>query len=151
MMSDINAKLTFVTGMHCDAALVEIESNSKDMVSDDIYDCGVYDWIAYNLEVEIPKNSMLTINVNVSPSYWGDSIDEINYAVVGSIEIKPINNHDRLQQENAELREAFKELKSIAMQEREWRLEDLEVGHCEVQESMDTLSYRIDKLLNKND
>ena len=60
-----------------------------------------------------------------------------------------INNHDRLAEENAELREAFKELKSITMQEREWRLEDSEVGLCEAQESLNTLSYRIDKLLNK--
>ena len=104
-MSDINAKLTFVTGMHCDAALVGIESSSKDMVSDDIYDCGVYDWIAYNLEIEIPKNSTLIINVDVSPSYWGDSIDEINYAIVGDVDIKPINNHDRMVEEIAELKD----------------------------------------------
>ena len=107
-MSDINAKLTFVTGMHCDAALVEIESSSKDMVSDDIYDCGVYDWIAYNLEIEIPKNSTLIINVDVIPSYWGDSIDEINYAIVGEVDIKPINNHDRMVEEIAELKGALK-------------------------------------------
>lgn len=109
-MSDINAKLTFVTGMHCDAALVEIESSSKDMVSDDIYDCGVYDWIAYNLEIEIPKNSTLIINVDVSPSYWGDSIDEINYAIVGDVDIKPINNHDRMVEEIADLKGAVVEL-----------------------------------------
>ena len=107
-MSDINAKLTFVTGMHCDAALIGIESNSKDMISDDIYDCGVYDWIAYNLEIEIPKNSTLIINVDVTPSYWGDNIDEINYAIVGEVDIKPINNHDRMVEEIAELKGALK-------------------------------------------
>jgi hypothetical protein len=56
---------------------------------------------------------------------------------------------DRLTEENKQLREAFKELKSIAIQEREWRLEDSECGMGEVQESIDTLSFRIDELLNK--
>ncbi len=116
-MSDINAKLTFVTGMHCDAALIGIESNSKDMISDDIYDCGVYDWIAYNLEIEIPKNSTLIINVDVTPSYWGDNIDEINYAIVGEVDIKSINNHDRMVEEIAELKSHLENLvtESIAL------------------------------------
>ncbi|CAH9013289.1 putative coil containing protein [Vibrio phage 199E37-1] len=89
-MSDIKAKLVFVTGLHCDAALVEIESNGEQMVSDDIYDCGVYDWIAYNLEIEIPKCSIMTINVDVSPSLWGGDIDEVNYSVIGNVDVKPL-------------------------------------------------------------
>lgn len=84
-MSDIKAKLTFATGMNCDASLISIESNSEQMVSDDIYDCGVYDWIAYNLEIEIPKCSILTIDVDVSPSFWGGEIDEINYTIIGDV------------------------------------------------------------------
>lgn len=104
-MSDIKAKLTFATGIHCDAALVDIESNSEQMVSDDIYDCGVYDWIAYNLEIEIPKCSILTINVDVAPSFWDGDIDEINYSIVGNVDIKPINNHDRMVEEISELKE----------------------------------------------
>lgn len=92
-MSDIKAKLVFVTGLHCDAALIEIESNSERMVSDDIYDCGVYDWIACNLEIEIPKSSILTINVDVSPSFWDCYIDEINYSIVGNVDVKPLTNY----------------------------------------------------------
>lgn len=89
-MSDIKAKLVFVTGMHCDAALVEIKSNSEKMISDDIYDCGVHDWIAYNLEIEIPKCSILTINVDVSPSFWGGEIDEINYTIIGGVGVSEL-------------------------------------------------------------
>lgn len=92
-MSDISAKLVFVTGLNCDAALVEIESNSEQMVSDDIYDCGVYDWIAYNLEIEIPKCSILTINVDVNPSYWGGDIDEINYTIIGNVDVVALTNY----------------------------------------------------------
>ena len=106
-MSNIKAKLTFATGLHCDAALVEIDSNSAQMVIDDIYDCGVYDWIAYNLEIEIPKCSILTINVDVTPSFWGGDIDEINYSIAGNVDVKSINNHDRMVEEIAELKGAI--------------------------------------------
>lgn len=60
-----------------------------------------------------------------------------------------INNHDRLTEENAKLRDAFREVKRMLLQEREWRLEDCEVGGCEAKESLDTLSYNVDKLLNQ--
>ncbi len=89
-MSDIKAKLVFVTGLHSDAALVNIESNSEQMVSDDIYDLGVYDWIAYNLDIEIPKTSYIELLVDVKPSYWGGDIDEIVYELVGDVKVKPL-------------------------------------------------------------
>lgn len=53
-------------------------------------------------------------------------------------------------EENTELREAFKEVKSIALQQLEFRLEDSECGMCEVGEAKDSLSYKIDKLLAKH-
>lgn len=58
-------------------------------------------------------------------------------------------DNDRMVEEIAELREAFKEVKSIALQELEWRLEDSECGMCEVEEAKDRLSYKIDSLLAK--
>lgn len=64
--------------------------------------------------------------------------------------IHAINNHDRLAEENAELREAFKEVKSIALQQLEFRLEDSECGMCEAEEAKDSLSYKIDQLLVKH-
>ncbi len=60
-----------------------------------------------------------------------------------------VNNHDRMVEEIAELKVAFEEVKSIALQELEWRLEDSECGMCEVEEAKDRLSYKIDSLLAK--
>lgn len=61
-----------------------------------------------------------------------------------------INNHDRMADEIAELRDSFKEVKSIALQQLEFRLEDSECGMCEVEEAKDSLSYKIDSLLAKH-
>ena len=56
----------------------------------------------------------------------------------------------RLEQENAELREAFLNLKAIAIQEKKFRLEDCEeISYLEMQESLEILGARIDELLNK--
>lgn len=55
-----------------------------------------------------------------------------------------------LEEENAMLRKAFSKVKEIALQEKEWRIEDSECGNCEVRESLDSLSYKIDQLLKFN-
>lgn len=81
-MSELKADLTFVIGLAGDASLIRIESNCKDMVHDDIYDCGVYDWVAYNLDIEIPSCSFLSFSVDVHPSCWVNSVDEINYSII---------------------------------------------------------------------
>ncbi|WRQ13086.1 hypothetical protein [Vibrio phage vB_VpM-pA2SJ1] len=86
-MSNLKAKLTFVTGMGSDAALIAIDSNCQDMVTSDIYDCGVYDWIAYNLDIEIPECSVLSFSVDVFPSCWGNEIEEIDYTLNGKVEV----------------------------------------------------------------
>ena len=57
---------------------------------------------------------------------------------------------DRLEQENAELREAFVKLKSMAIREREFRLEDCEeISEPEMRESLEMFGAKIDELLNK--
>ena len=56
---------------------------------------------------------------------------------------------NRMVEEIADLKAAFEEVKSIALQELEWRLEDSECGMCEVEEAKDRLSYKIDSLLAK--
>lgn len=94
-MEKLKAKLTFITGIGCDAALVEIDSNCEEMITNDIYDCGVFDWIAYNLEIEVPTKSTLVVNVDVKPSYWGDEIEEINYYVNGEILVTSDINQKR--------------------------------------------------------
>lgn len=101
-MSKFKAKLEFVTGLKCDASPIKIESNCHDMVENDIYDCGVYDWIAYNLGIEIPQCSFICVEVDVFPSYWGSDIDEIDYSIVdGSIKTSEIT---KLQAENQQLK-----------------------------------------------
>lgn len=80
-MAKVKAKLKFATGIHSEACLVGIESESAEMVSNDIFDCGTYDWMAYNLDIEIPPKAMISVIVSVSPSLWGQEIDEINYTV----------------------------------------------------------------------
>lgn len=47
------------------------------------------------------------------------------------------------------LTKAFQEVKTIALREKEWRLEDSECGGCEVQASLSMLSFEIDKLLGE--
>lgn len=56
---------------------------------------------------------------------------------------------DALTERVKELEEAFAKLKVMAMQEREWRIEDSELGNCEAKESLESFEYKIDKLLDK--
>lgn len=62
------------------------------------------------------------------------------------------NSEELIELENkiTMLEEAFKEVKAIALQELEWRLEDSECGMCEVEEAKDRMSYKIDSLLKNN-
>ena len=93
-----------------------------------------------------------------------------NWKSEANAAIEAINNHDYLTETNRllnlecdelkgdkdeltervkELEEAFGKLKVMAMQEREWRIEDSELGNCEAKESMESFEYKIDKLLDK--
>ncbi|AUR91051.1 hypothetical protein NVP1154O_38 [Vibrio phage 1.154.O._10N.222.52.B12] len=93
-MSKIKAKITFVTGIGHDAAMTELKSNSdKGMISSDVYDCGVYDWLLFNFDFKIPKSSIIQFEVIAKPSFWGEEIDEISYEIInGTLKIKNLDD-----------------------------------------------------------
>lgn len=126
-MSELKATLKFSTGMNSDASLINIVSNCKEMVLDDIYECGVYDWMAYNLGVEIPERSIISLEVHVVPSYWDHDIDEIEYSIIdGTFEHLKVT---KLEADNAELKEKNSKLMFII--ENGLGIDDLQGGNVE--------------------